>query len=94
MIYTGIYDAKLIYEEAQEALLPAGRLPLNVAAQAQAIRAVSQMPSPQRAPTALPGPMLRIPLHRSVRVRIERCRQPYRFRAIRILYTPESSGAR
>ena len=38
MIYTGIYDAKLIYEEAQEATLSAGRLPLNVAAQAQAIQ--------------------------------------------------------
>ena len=38
MIYTGIYDAKLIYEEAQEARLSAGRLPLNVAAQAQAIQ--------------------------------------------------------
>lgn len=38
MIYTGIYDAKLIYEEAQEATLSAGRLPRNVAAQAQAIQ--------------------------------------------------------
>ena len=38
MIYTGIYDAKLIYEEAQEATLSAGRLPLNVVAQAQAIQ--------------------------------------------------------
>ena len=38
MIYTGIYNAKLIYEEAQEAALSAGRLPLNVAAQAEAIQ--------------------------------------------------------
>ena len=38
MIYTGIYDAKLIYEEAQEATLSAGRLPRNVAAQAEAIQ--------------------------------------------------------
>lgn len=39
MIYTGIYDAKLIYEEDQEATLSAGRLPRNVAAQAEAIQA-------------------------------------------------------
>ena len=74
MIYTGIYDAKLIYEEAQEATLSAGRLPLNVAAQAQAIQGGFS--------DALTA------------ARIERCRQAYRFRAIRIRYILESSVAR
>lgn len=39
MIYTGIYDAKLFYDEAQEARLSAGQLPSSLKAQMAAMQA-------------------------------------------------------